>query len=166
MLLQRYLIKSNKITNTNFFLKIFFKPFFFISIDSDLFLICSGFVWRVVQLSHQTNQQNAVQWVRYQLHSWSVRYFRFWNFWNQSIWTSTASIAVVVVDDVMCAVCFLLLSFIFICWRYWNPFVVHKFCINFANEKLQQHFNYHIFTMEQEEYKNDNIDVAHVDFIG
>ena len=40
-----------------------------------------------------------------------------------------------------------------------------QLCINFANEKLQQHFNYHIFSMEQEEYKNDGINVAHVEFV-
>lgn len=40
-----------------------------------------------------------------------------------------------------------------------------QFCINFANEKMQQHFNLHIFTMEQEEYKAEKIDVAHVAFI-
>jgi myosin heavy subunit len=40
-----------------------------------------------------------------------------------------------------------------------------QFCINFANEKLQQHFNTHIFTMEQNEYKAEQINVEHVDFI-
>jgi myosin heavy subunit len=40
-----------------------------------------------------------------------------------------------------------------------------QLCINFANEKMQQHFNEHIFTMEQNEYKSDKIDVAHVEFI-
>lgn len=40
-----------------------------------------------------------------------------------------------------------------------------QFCINFTNEKMQQHFNEQIFTMEQEEYKSDQIDVAHVGFI-
>lgn len=40
-----------------------------------------------------------------------------------------------------------------------------QFCINFANEKMQQHFNEHIFSMEQAEYKNDHIDVAHVEFV-
>jgi hypothetical protein len=28
-----------------------------------------------------------------------------------------------------------------------------QFCINFANEKMQQHFNSYIFTMEQNAYK-------------
>ena len=40
-----------------------------------------------------------------------------------------------------------------------------QFCINFANEKLQQHFNLHIFIMEQAEYAEEKIDVAHVDFV-
>lgn len=40
-----------------------------------------------------------------------------------------------------------------------------QFCINFANEKMQQHFNEHIFTMEQNEYKADKIDVSQVDFV-
>lgn len=49
-----------------------------------------------------------------------------------------------------------------------ESFGVNRFeqlCINFANEKMQQHFNEHIFTMEQEEYKSDHIDVAAVDFV-
>ncbi|KAF2077800.1 hypothetical protein CYY_000921 [Polysphondylium violaceum] len=32
-----------------------------------------------------------------------------------------------------------------------------QFCINFANEKLQQHFNQHIFKLEQEEYEKEKI---------
>lgn len=40
-----------------------------------------------------------------------------------------------------------------------------QFCINFTNEKMQQHFNEHIFTMEQNEYKADNVDVAQVAFV-
>jgi myosin heavy subunit len=40
-----------------------------------------------------------------------------------------------------------------------------QFCINFANEKMQQHFNNEIFTMEQKAYAEDGIDVAHVEFV-
>merc|ERR1711876_130532 len=37
-------------------------------------------------------------------------------------------------------------------------------CINFANEKLQQFFNQHMFTLEQEEYVREGLDWANVDF--
>ncbi|KAF5202477.1 Myosin-15 [Thalictrum thalictroides] len=40
-----------------------------------------------------------------------------------------------------------------------------QFCINFANEKLQQHFNEHVFKMEQEEYKKEKINWSYIDFI-
>ncbi|XP_062200234.1 myosin-1-like isoform X2 [Phragmites australis] len=39
-----------------------------------------------------------------------------------------------------------------------------QFCINFANERLQQHFNRHLFKLEQEEYVEDGIDWAKVEF--
>jgi len=40
-----------------------------------------------------------------------------------------------------------------------------QFCINYANERLQQHFNRHLFKLEQEEYMDDGIDWASVEFV-
>ncbi|XP_019424641.1 PREDICTED: myosin-6-like [Lupinus angustifolius] len=40
-----------------------------------------------------------------------------------------------------------------------------QFCINLANEKLQQHFNQHVFKMEQEEYKKEEIDWSYIEFV-
>ncbi|KAK4491995.1 hypothetical protein RD792_002782 [Penstemon davidsonii] len=39
-----------------------------------------------------------------------------------------------------------------------------QFCINYANERLQQHFNRHLFKLEQEEYELDGIDWTKVEF--
>ncbi|KAI3466158.1 hypothetical protein Pfo_022821 [Paulownia fortunei] len=39
-----------------------------------------------------------------------------------------------------------------------------QFCINYANERLQQHLNRHLFKLQQEEYELDGIDCAKVDF--
>ncbi|KAK6132839.1 hypothetical protein DH2020_033438 [Rehmannia glutinosa] len=39
-----------------------------------------------------------------------------------------------------------------------------QFCINYANERLQQHLNRHLFKLEQEEYELDGIDWTKVDF--
>ncbi|KAL8229847.1 hypothetical protein R6Q57_014747 [Mikania cordata] len=39
-----------------------------------------------------------------------------------------------------------------------------QFCINYANERLQQHFNRHLLKLEQEEYIQDGIDWAKVEF--
>ncbi|WVZ66362.1 hypothetical protein U9M48_015595 [Paspalum notatum var. saurae] len=40
-----------------------------------------------------------------------------------------------------------------------------QFCINYANERLQQHFNRHLFKLQQEEYLEDGIDWAPVEFV-
>ncbi|XP_061348341.1 myosin-2-like [Gastrolobium bilobum] len=39
-----------------------------------------------------------------------------------------------------------------------------QLCINYANERLQQHFNRHLFKLEQEEYELDGVDWTKVDF--
>ena len=39
-----------------------------------------------------------------------------------------------------------------------------QFCINYANEKLQQEFNQHVFKLEQEEYMREEIQWQFIDF--
>jgi len=40
-----------------------------------------------------------------------------------------------------------------------------QLCINYANERLQQQFNRHLFKLEQELYESEGIDWRHIEFV-
>ncbi|XP_065861006.1 myosin-11-like isoform X2 [Euphorbia lathyris] len=40
-----------------------------------------------------------------------------------------------------------------------------QFCINYTNEKLQQHFNLHVFKMDQKEYVKEGIDWSYIEYV-
>ncbi|GAB4836037.1 hypothetical protein Ancab_000954 [Ancistrocladus abbreviatus] len=43
--------------------------------------------------------------------------------------------------------------------------IFEQFSINFMNEKLRQHFNQHVFKMEQEEYTKEEIKWSYIEFV-
>jgi myosin-5 len=49
-------------------------------------------------------------------------------------------------------------------FEYFKRNSFEQLCINYANERLQQQFNRHLFKLEQEEYEKENIDWTKVEF--
>lgn len=42
---------------------------------------------------------------------------------------------------------------------------LEQFCINYANEKLHQQFNHHMFKAEQEEYSKEGVPWEKIEFV-
>ncbi|VDD86871.1 unnamed protein product [Enterobius vermicularis] len=67
-----------------------------------------------------------------------------------------------VIADLACTIYTLLFSWLIASQLQYNTF--ERFWINFVNEKLQQYFNNQMFSMEQEEYRQEKLKWQLVDF--
>ncbi|XP_069043010.1 unconventional myosin-Vb isoform X1 [Lepisosteus oculatus] len=95
---------------------------------------------------HALNARNALaKHIYAELFNWIVEHI------NKALYTSTKQHSFIGVLDIYGFETFEVNSF-------------EQFCINYANEKLQQQFNSHVFKLEQEEYMKEQIPWTLIDF--
>ncbi|XP_012931424.1 unconventional myosin-Vb isoform X1 [Heterocephalus glaber] len=101
---------------------------------------------KTMSLQQVVNARNALaKHIYAQLFSWIVEHI------NKALHTSLKQHSFIGVLDIYGFETFEVNSF-------------EQFCINFANEKLQQQFNSHVFKLEQEEYMKEQIPWTLIDF--
>ncbi|XP_007942045.2 unconventional myosin-Vb [Orycteropus afer afer] len=101
---------------------------------------------KTMSLQQVVNARNALaKHIYAQLFSWIVEHI------NKALHTSVKQHSFIGVLDIYGFETFEVNSF-------------EQFCINYANEKLQQQFNSHVFKLEQEEYMKEQIPWTLIDF--
>ncbi|XP_051019612.1 unconventional myosin-Vb isoform X2 [Acomys russatus] len=101
---------------------------------------------KTMSLQQVVNARNALaKHIYAQLFSWIVEHI------NKALQTSLKQHSFIGVLDIYGFETFEVNSF-------------EQFCINYANEKLQQQFNSHVFKLEQEEYMKEQIPWTLIDF--
>lgn len=101
---------------------------------------------KTMSLQQVVNARNALaKHIYAQLFSWIVEHI------NKALQTSLKQHSFIGVLDIYGFETFEINSF-------------EQFCINYANEKLQQQFNSHVFKLEQEEYMKEQIPWTLIDF--
>ncbi|XP_010585037.2 unconventional myosin-Vb [Loxodonta africana] len=101
---------------------------------------------KTMSLQQVVNARNALaKHIYAQLFSWIVEHI------NKALHTSLKQHSFIGVLDIYGFETFEVNSF-------------EQFCINYANEKLQQQFNSHVFKLEQEEYMKEQIPWTLIDF--
>ncbi|XP_069819300.1 unconventional myosin-Vb [Dendropsophus ebraccatus] len=99
-----------------------------------------------MSLQQSLNARNALaKHIYAQLFNWIVQHV------NKALYTTSKQHSFIGVLDIYGFETFEINSF-------------EQFCINYANEKLQQQFNSHVFKLEQEEYMKEQIPWTLIDF--
>ncbi|XP_053557079.1 unconventional myosin-Vb [Bombina bombina] len=101
---------------------------------------------KTMSVQQATNARNALaKHIYAQLFNWIVQHV------NKALHTTSKQHSFIGVLDIYGFETFEINSF-------------EQFCINYANEKLQQQFNSHVFKLEQEEYMKEQIPWTLIDF--